>query len=89
MHNSRKSEKRGRGSERERFVRDVRERDLLNKRSTLLQKFLSTTRRGKTKEGGGEMRQKDLLKTRKRDLLNKRSTLLQQFLSTTRRGKKG
>lgn len=55
MHNSRKSEKRGRGVERERFVRGVRERDLLkmrerdllNKRSTLLQQFLSTTRRGK------------------------------------------
>ena len=32
---------------REKDLLEVRERDLLNKRSTLLQQFLSTTRRGK------------------------------------------
>ena len=44
IHNStRKSERRG----------EVREKHFLNKRSTLLQQFLSTTRRGKTKKEKG------------------------------------
>lgn len=61
----------------------MKEKDLLNKQSTMLQQFLFTIR-GKAKEERGEVREKFVKGERerfvkgerKKNLLNKRSTLL-------------